>query len=72
MKHVYVGAIELINDKIQAVGIMIGRATDPWNIHSLQERMKTLHMRKHAIIQRSGLFANVITVDFQAKRKIGA
>lgn len=70
MKNIYMGALELIESKLHAVGLMMGRATDEWTVHSLKHRMDYLLMLKRDIIDRSGIRTNVIHVDFQLKRKV--
>ncbi len=70
MRQVYLGALELLESKIEAVGIMMSRTSDAWTIHSLRMRMGALFALKRRIIEKSGLYKNVIHVDFQERKRV--
>lgn len=70
MKNIYFGALELLEDSIRSIGLLMSKSHDQWTIHALQVRMHELHQLKRIVMKRSGLYANVIHVDFQLKRKV--
>lgn len=69
MKHVYVGALDLIQRRIEQCGRALQHETEAFSISRWQLELAKANHTKMRILKRLKADHNVVFVDFKAKRK---